>query len=719
MKSHHLLTIPILINSLGANAEVILDGSLGRSGALPGPDYLIGADLGQQRGGNLFHSFQNFNLNRLESATFSGPNSINNIISRVTGGNPSNIDGLIRSTIPADMYFLNPNGIMFGPNARLDVQGSFHASTADYLRLGENGRFDARNPSNSLLTVAPIASFGFLSDSPTSIILQDSTLSVVEGKTLSLIGGDLNISGELLSTTGLIIFNREFTTQLSASFGRINLVSVASKSEITPTEFGLDISSGTYGGQITIKESKITTSGRGGGDIFIRAEKFKFLNGGITGNTLIEQNGGIIDIQADDIVLDGMGVISHISSNTFGSGNGGVINLSAKQFELKNGVLITNFTTGTGTAGSLYVKATNLEFSGKYLFEILVASGMYSSALGSGKGGNIEIEADNLTLTNGAIIGSGTFGPAKSGNVNIKITDNLILSGKNDAGLMSGIYASSQPIITIDPTYNTGNAGNITVEAGKINISNGGKINSSSYGLGNAGVINVKVKELVASGKLFGSYRNEYSHSGIASSSTVADEVGGQAGKIIVEADTIHLINEAEIATSAANSGGGNIDIRTNNLIYLQGGKITTSVQGGIGNGGNIKIENPTFVIMDNGKVKAQADEGHGGNIHIKSGQFIATPKSLVSASSKLGIDGEVRIDSPDVDVAGALLVLPASFVDASGKLKPPCSAVGRNNNTFVVKRFAGGPSSPSDLQSSVLVLVSPEDEKKTVQKNR
>ncbi|MDM8558778.1 filamentous hemagglutinin N-terminal domain-containing protein, partial [Candidatus Parabeggiatoa sp. HSG14] len=118
----------------------------------PGPDYLIGADLGQQMEGNLFHSFQDFNLNSLESATFSGPNSVQNILSRVTGGNPSNIDGLIRSTIPnADFYFLNPNGIMFGPNAQLDVQGSFHASTADYLRLGDGGRFDARYPSDSLL----------------------------------------------------------------------------------------------------------------------------------------------------------------------------------------------------------------------------------------------------------------------------------------------------------------------------------------------------------------------------------------------------------------------------------------------------------------------------------------------------------------------------------------------------------------------------------------
>jgi len=152
----------LLIFSLSAPAQITTDGTLGQALNLPGPDYQIGADLGQQRGGNLFQSFQDFNLQSWESATFSGPNHIQNVISRVTGGNPSNIDGLFRSTIlGADVYFLNPYGIVFGPNAQLDVQGSFHASTADYLRLGEGGRFDARNPSNSILTVAPIASFGF------------------------------------------------------------------------------------------------------------------------------------------------------------------------------------------------------------------------------------------------------------------------------------------------------------------------------------------------------------------------------------------------------------------------------------------------------------------------------------------------------------------------------------------------------------------------------
>ncbi|EDN69451.1 Large exoprotein containing haemagglutination activity domain [Beggiatoa sp. PS] len=160
MKSSILLLT--ILTSTTIYAEITLDGTLGPSLSLTGPDYAINAELGQQQGNNLFHSFENFNLNANESATFSGANTIQNVISRVTGGNPSNIDGLIRSTIPnADMYFLNPYGIMFGPTAKLDVQGSFHASTADYLRLGKGGQFNARQPNNSILTVAPVEAFWF------------------------------------------------------------------------------------------------------------------------------------------------------------------------------------------------------------------------------------------------------------------------------------------------------------------------------------------------------------------------------------------------------------------------------------------------------------------------------------------------------------------------------------------------------------------------------
>jgi len=93
--------------------------------------YLINADLGVQLGGNLIHSFREFNVAQGETATFSGPSSVQNIISRVTGGTPSSIDGTLRSTTSgSSLYFLNPAGILFGANAKLDLPGSSYASTA-------------------------------------------------------------------------------------------------------------------------------------------------------------------------------------------------------------------------------------------------------------------------------------------------------------------------------------------------------------------------------------------------------------------------------------------------------------------------------------------------------------------------------------------------------------------------------------------------------------
>ena len=146
----------ILLFSLGGfswplSAQISLDGTVGPQLTLPGPHYQIGAALGQQHGGNLFHSFSDFNLAAGESATFSGPDSINNVISRVTGGRVSHLDGLLRSTIPgADVYLINPAGIWFGPQASLDISGSFHASSADVLRFEDGGTFNARQPEESV-----------------------------------------------------------------------------------------------------------------------------------------------------------------------------------------------------------------------------------------------------------------------------------------------------------------------------------------------------------------------------------------------------------------------------------------------------------------------------------------------------------------------------------------------------------------------------------------
>ena len=180
-----------------APAQITLDGTMGPAGALAGPNFTIPDTSGTTLGSNLFHSFGAFNIHAGESATFTGPGSIDHVISRVTGGSASQIDGLLRSTIPtADLYLINPAGLMLKENATLDINGSFYGSTADALRFSDGSVFNASNPPDTVLTTAPPASFGFLNGNPAPITVDRSDLTVPSGATLSLVGGDISIRGE-------------------------------------------------------------------------------------------------------------------------------------------------------------------------------------------------------------------------------------------------------------------------------------------------------------------------------------------------------------------------------------------------------------------------------------------------------------------------------------------------------------------------------------------
>src|SRR5262249_46195010 len=156
------------------------------------------ANLGKQVGGNLFHSFGQFSLVKGDTATFSGPAAISNVISRVTGGNQSSIDGATRSTITgANLYLINPSGMVFGPNATVNVSGSFHTSTADYLKMSDGAKFQATNPGGSTLSAAPPAALGFLTPRPMAITVNGSTLAPGPAPggsppaNLSLVGGPI------------------------------------------------------------------------------------------------------------------------------------------------------------------------------------------------------------------------------------------------------------------------------------------------------------------------------------------------------------------------------------------------------------------------------------------------------------------------------------------------------------------------------------------------
>ena len=437
--------------SLG-HTEITLDGTVGPVGTLSGPDFMIPAEAGRQVGGNLFHSFGLFNVNTGESATFKGPDSVENILGRVTGGSSSTINGLLRSEIPgADLFLINPAGIMFGANAQLDVQGSFHVSTADFVSLGEHGRFDAVEPDKSLLTVAPPSAFGFLGDNPAGISIKDADLEVPKGETLSLIGGDIEITGG----------------KLTASSGRINIASASSKGKVVSHTSDLGMDSFEDLGKIDINQgANIDVSGGGGEGVFIRGGVFALSDGSIiNSSTTSADPGSDISITTTDSVSISDGSI--VGSATSDHGNAGDISISAStdSVSISGGSIVGSATLDHGNAGDISISASTLK---------------------------IESMDENAQRQSGLI--TSTIGDGNAGDIELKIHESIEISG-NSRIFTSTVAADSQ---LLGSPPNKGNAGKILIESGSLKLKDGATIDSSSFlseGIG--GNISITTKELV------------------------------------------------------------------------------------------------------------------------------------------------------------------------------------------------------------------------------
>jgi filamentous hemagglutinin family protein len=191
--------------SLGsAAAQIVTDGSVGAAQSLSGPAFSIGSALGTLSGNNLFHSFSVFNLATGESGTFTGPSNLANIVARVTGGSGSSIDGTIATLTGGspNLFLVNPAGVIFGPNASLNVEGSFHVSTADYLKFADGAKFMSNLGNGSSFSTAEPAAFGFLNANPAGIAINGSILSVSVGSTMNIAGGEVHVVGASVVASG-------------------------------------------------------------------------------------------------------------------------------------------------------------------------------------------------------------------------------------------------------------------------------------------------------------------------------------------------------------------------------------------------------------------------------------------------------------------------------------------------------------------------------------
>ncbi|MFK5971192.1 MAG: filamentous hemagglutinin N-terminal domain-containing protein [Candidatus Marithrix sp.] len=628
----YLLIISVLITTMSINAEVITDGTLGQKINLPGSDFQITSDLGQQHGGNLFHSFQDFNLNSLESATFSGSNNVQNIISRVTGGNPSNIDGLIRSTIPnADFYFLNPYGIMFGSNAQLDVQGSFHVSTADYLRLGNKGRFNARNPSDSLLTIAPIESFGFLSTSQTKLTINNSSLSTDE--TLSIISNNIDINQakltakhlNLISATGAVLIedltvvdklgdiniqNSQFesnTIELKANNislrngtiinasgdgANINLhagdsiLAIGENTELIATalkiESGKDANITLTAKQIIFQDGAYifskTSDNNDGSDITLNAKSVLFTGSGsqsagfpttIKSTTVSKQDDAG---KSGDLVINAENIAvkdnGYFYVTTDGTGQGGDMIFKADNFQLEDAVIIID-TTNNGDAGTIKFDITE-DIDAK-------AGSIYNFTFPPfvGNAGKIIVNAKNINLENGSYLMSNSFGIGRAGDITVNVQETIKISGANsEAGWGSLIGSSSNVKI---PSILGGDAGNIIITANNLLLEDGGQITSSSIApkdmqSGKGGVINIDVQNIEITGvNQYGETEDGFS-SGIYARSIGVEDNAGNGGEIFLQADSLTIADGGIIISSTNNyANSGEIEIIVKNDINISG----------------------------------------------------------------------------------------------------------------------------------------------------
>ena len=331
--------------STAAQAQIRTDGSLGPAAqTLTGPNYTIPQTLGKLAGNNLFHSFQTFNLASGEAANFSTTSpTLANVISRVTGGELSQINGTLRLTAaggatPA-FFFINPAGITFGAGASVDVPGAFHVSTANYLKFPD-GRVYADVTSGSTFSSADPTAFGFLGSTRAAIKVKDAVLATATGA-LTLAAGDVDIdhaavssnSGELrVVANGPDVAEVNRVGALPAASGRLELSNGGYLyTEATTQDAGgnIRIAAGDTGIRNGALVVTATATGRPAGSITAELASLEIDGRTATGSTGITSQAAIGDVGAGgDVTVTALGGVrilggGMITSDTYGTGNGG------------------------------------------------------------------------------------------------------------------------------------------------------------------------------------------------------------------------------------------------------------------------------------------------------------------------------------------------------------------------------------------------------------
>ncbi|BAZ21344.1 filamentous hemagglutinin family outer membrane protein [Kalymmatonema gypsitolerans NIES-4073] len=659
------------------NAQITPDSTLPNNSSVTIQDNIRTIEGGTQAGSNLFHSFKEFSVPTGSTAFFNNAAGIQNILSRVTGGSVSNIDGLIKANGTANLFLINPNGIIFGPNASLNIGGSFIGSTASSINFADGTKFSA-TPSQDkpLLTITAPIGLG-LGTNPGEIQVRGAKhdinfpdikkqprdpvnssvpgLELQSGNTLALVGGKVSVEGGVLKSPA----------------GRVEIGSVASNGTVNlvPVQEGWRLGyEGTpsFGDIQFSGRSFVDTTGVGGGSIAVAGKNIS-----LTGESILlaetrgQRNGQEISIVGDSISV----ISSEINTATFSSGNAGQVKLVAnKSILLENNGGAGANTHGLGKAGEITLKADSIE--------VRKSSGLGSSTFGEGDAGRIEVKANSLLIDN-AGFGASSEGEGNAGEMNIAVGD-FVLS--NYAGL--GVE-----------TKGAGNAGKINVTANSLRISDKSQLTSVSENTGDAGKINITANSLLISdfsgftsattqdstgqpGEINLNVAGPVVFRNFAGISINNQTLGtGNAGKINITANSLLIEDNSGFSSGTQNTGqAGEININVAGSLVLRNysgidsntygtvnaGQITVSAESleisnvsgigtkteGSGNAGKLYVRVKTLFLDNDGRFRLESTgNGNAGTLEIVADTIQLDNHSLIDATTTSGNGGDLRLN--------------------------------------------------------------------------
>jgi filamentous hemagglutinin family protein len=629
---------------------------------------------------NLFHSFGQFSVGAGDVANFQNTQvndafpATSNILSRVTGGNPSQIYGTIQTTdFPgANLFLMNPAGVLFGATAVLDLgavtgsavrePGSFYATTADYLNLvDDNGtsHFYADPAQTSVLSVAPVVAFGFLEPNAGSIAIQGGNLEVPDGQTLSFIGGPRVFTPD----TGVTVPSGVTMTagRLSAPNGLIYMETVTAPGEIPlPTLSGNPLG------------SPVSFPGSENAVIYVQSGELVMKGASLLTATTGPTSGEPIDIDVEVTGQFTMQNVGTLSSSTTGEGQAGAINVSASTLTM-DASSITTETSGDGNAGHITANVGTLSLDNGATINsnnLSIGTDLDGDGMAdvTGVGGNVTIQgrtgagsaADSVTLNHGAVIKTETSGLGRGGDVSIT------------ADKMQMDNMSEVPTGTF---FGGGVGGDLSLNVGTLTLNGGSAIRTTDFTFGTDfdfdGVVDA---ESTGSGGHVTIQGAESAAEFVVlsgGSQIVSESLDGNGGRLSIAATSMNLDGASTINSGTFGRGhGGDIEIRVQNASLSGGSTLASSTASdqppGKGVGGTITVQrlegqgskaadSLTLTGFRSGIITDSFGSALPGDVGVHAKMVNLTDGAVIEGGTRLSdaTGGIVTIDAESVGIIG------------------------------------------------------------------